>query len=302
MNNWLLNKLACSSTIYTPDFDSFYMAIITLTTDFGVKDPYAAIIKGSIYAQLSDVTIIDISHSISPFNIHEGAYILKNAYRHFPKGSIHIIGIDDEQTPEQKHILGLLNGHYFIGADNGIFSLLAENDTFEKLVTLTLAEGANRILSTIEVFVNAACHIARGGTPEIIGRNLLQVKEVKGLSPNVNLREDMITGHVIYIDNYGNVVTNITKNWFELIRKGRNYEISARNYKFNKIHNSYSESINFNTPKDNRDEDGKKLALFNSAGFLELSIYKSNLQTVGGASTLLGLYYRDTVFINFSEN
>lgn len=278
------------------------MAIITLTTDFGVKDPYAAIIKGSVYAQLPDVIITDISHTVSPFNIHEGAYILRNAYKHFPTGTIHIIGIDDEQTPEQKHILGLLNGHYFIGADNGIFSLLAENDTFEKLVTLTLSEGANRTLSSTEVFVNAACHIARGGRPEIIGRSLAKVKEVKPLSPNVNLRHELITGHVIYIDNYGNVVTNITRNWFELIRKGRTFEIAARNYKFDKIYNSYSEGINFSVAREKRNEDGKRLALFNSEGYLELSIYKSNLQTVGGASTLLGLYYRDTVFINFFDS
>ncbi|GLB49205.1 SAM hydrolase/SAM-dependent halogenase family protein [Neptunitalea lumnitzerae] len=272
------------------------MAIITLTSDFGLKDPYVAVLKGGIYSELENATIVDISHLVSPFNIHEGAYILKTSYKKFPKGSIHIIGIDDEQTPEQKHIVAAYDGHYFIGADNGILSLIAPAENFEQVIAISLPD---KDLCATDVFVKAACHIARGGRLELLGRQVGGVKEVKDLTPILNAKEDLITGNVIYIDNYGNVITNITKNWFDLIRKGRNFEISVRNYKFSKIYNRYSESINFTIPKETRDEDGKRLALFNELGYLELAIYKSNLQTVGGASSLLGLRYRDTVFINF---
>lgn len=275
------------------------MAIITLTTDFGDKDPSVAILKGGLLSKLGELIIVDISHQISPFDIHQAAYILNAAYTKFPKGTIHLIGVDAEQTPEQKHLAALLNGHYFISADNGIFSLLASRKDFEKMVSISLSENSEGTISTTEIFVQTAGHIANGGTLEVLGKPIHAIKEVKGLAPYLNTSGTTITGHVIYIDNYGNVVTNISKHWFELIRRGRPYEILARNYKFKTVYNTYHESLNFEKSREERNDDGKKVALFNHSGFLELAIYRSNLKTVGGASTLLGLNYRDTIIINF---
>ncbi|SFU45994.1 hypothetical protein SAMN05216480_10484 [Pustulibacterium marinum] len=275
------------------------MAIITLTTDFGLKDPYVAAMKGAIYSQYAAATIVDITHLVSPFNIYEAAHILKNAYQHFPNGSIHIIGVDCEETPDNPLVACKFNNHYFIGADNGIFSLLAEHHAFEKMVHINLPEGMSTKHSSSHTFVRVATHLAIGGTLEVIGKPIQQIREVRSLSPIVNAQGNVITGNVIYIDNYGNVVTNIKKNWFEMIRKGREFEVVARNYNFKKIYSKYCESVNFETAKENRNDDGKKLAMFNAAGNLEIAIYRSNLQTVGGASSLLGLHYRDTVFINF---
>uniref|UniRef100_UPI0030D78422 SAM hydrolase/SAM-dependent halogenase family protein n=1 Tax=uncultured Planktosalinus sp. TaxID=1810935 RepID=UPI0030D78422 len=102
------------------------MPIITLTTDFGEKDHFAGAVKGAIYSELETIKIVDISHSVSPFHITEAAYIIQNAYRSFPKGTIHIVGIDSELTPENKHIAVLLDDHYFICADNGIVSLITQ--------------------------------------------------------------------------------------------------------------------------------------------------------------------------------
>ena len=90
------------------------MAIITLTTDFGLKDHFVAVLKGSIYSELPDAKIVDISHDIMPFNIQECAYILSNSYKSFPKGTIHIVGVDSEETPDNKHVVALVNGHYFM--------------------------------------------------------------------------------------------------------------------------------------------------------------------------------------------
>src|ERR1043166_9627398 len=111
------------------------MPIITLTTDLGSKDHYVGAIKGSIYSLLADVTIVDISHQIPTYNIQDAAYIIRNAYHTFPKGTIHIIGIRSEQTDLASHVIVLADGHYFIGADNGIFSLLLEKG-FEKAIEL----------------------------------------------------------------------------------------------------------------------------------------------------------------------
>ncbi len=276
------------------------MAIITLTTDFGEKDHSTGAVKGNIYRELEDVTIVDISHSVSPFNIQEGAYILKNAYKSFPEGSIHIIGIDAELTPEHKHIAMLLDGHYFISADNGIISLMTSEIRPEKIVEITINDASESSFPVLDVFVKAACHIARGGNLDVIGKAISTYKEIKELVPFVNTENNKITGHVIYIDNYGNVVTNITRKLFNSVGKGRSFELSARNYTFNTIYNRYSGVINFDIEKQKRTDDGKKLAVFNSGGYIELAIYKSNLDTVGGASTLLGLYYRDTVTIQFN--
>ncbi|MGA8853891.1 MAG: SAM-dependent chlorinase/fluorinase [Christiangramia sp.] len=276
------------------------MAVITLTTDFGEKDYFAGAVKGAIYSELSDVRIVDISHSVSPFHISEAAYIIKNAYKSFPKGSIHIIGIDSELTPENKHLAVKLDEHYFICANNGILSLLAAEIRPEKIVEINIHDKIQTNFPVLDVFVKVACHISRGGTLEVIGKNVSEIRHLKQFEPLINSEKDQILGHVIYIDNYGNVITNISRKLFDSVGKGREFKISARRVNFTEIHNTYSHAINFNVEKEKRkEEDGKKLAVFNSAGYIELAIYKSNPSTVGSAASLFGLAYLDTVTINF---
>ncbi len=96
------------------------LPIITLTTDFGKKDPSAGTLKAAIYSHFPQVEIVDISHSVNPFHILEAAYIIKNAYKTFPSGTIHILGIDSECTTLNKHLIVQIDGHFFICADNGI--------------------------------------------------------------------------------------------------------------------------------------------------------------------------------------
>ena len=278
------------------------MAIITLTTDFGEKDHFAGAVKGAIYSELEDVKIVDISHGVSPFHIMEAAYIIQNAYSSFPAGTIHIIGIDSELNPENKHIAVLLDGHYFICANNGIISMLANEINPQKIVEINIHDRIITNFPVLDVFVKVACHIARGGTLEVIGKQIDAIKELRNIRPTINQEANQIMGSVIYIDNYGNVITNITKSKFEEIAKGRSFKITARTANFATIHSHYSDAINFDTPAKKRDEDGKKIALWNSSNYLELSIYKSNPATVGSAKSLFGLQYRDTVTINFDAS
>ncbi|RZP03440.1 MAG: hypothetical protein EVA43_03885 [Flavobacteriales bacterium] len=274
-------------------------AIITLTTDFGEKDHFAGAVKGALYSELETIRIVDISHCISPFHISEAAYIIQNAYKSFPSGSIHIIGIDSELNPENKHIAVYLDNHYFICANNGIISMLTSEIKPEKIVEINIHDNIESNFPVLDVFVKVACHIARGGTLEVIGKPISKIKQLTGIKPVVNPENSQIIGNVIYIDNYGNVISNINKALFEKIGKGREFTIQARSIKFSKVYNRYSDFINFDNPKNKRVEDGKKLALWNSSNYLELSIYKSNPKTVGSASSLFGLNYRDTVSINF---
>jgi hypothetical protein len=276
------------------------MAIITLTTDFGEKDPFAGAVKGAIYNEMPDMRIVDITHSISPFHIPEAAYIIKNAYKSFPVGTIHIIGVDAELTPENKHLAIKLDGHFFICADNGIMSLLTSEINPEKIVEINIHDAIKTNFPVLDVFVSVACHIARGGTLEVVGKVNEAIKELHYLKAQANNDLTQITGHVIYIDNYGNVVTNINKNIFETIGKGRNFTINARSLKISKIYTSYSQAIDFTINKEQRfDDEGKKLAIFNTSDFIELAMYRSNPQTSGGASSLFGLTYLDTVTVTF---
>tara|TARA_R110002110_G_scaffold322722_5_gene535121 strand:- start:115 stop:945 length:831 start_codon:yes stop_codon:yes gene_type:complete len=275
------------------------MPIITLTTDFGEKDHFAGAVKGAIYSELDNVRIVDISHSISPFHLTEAAYIIQNAYRSFPSGTIHIIGIDSELNPENKHIAVLLDGHYFICANNGIISMLTNEINPDKIVEINIHDRMASNFPVLDIFVKVACHIARGGTLEVIGKTIPEIKQLTGIRPVVNKQSKQIIGNVIYIDNYGNVICNITKALFDDVGKGRDYKITARTASFTKVHTHYSDAINFEAPKEKREEDGKKLALWNSSKYLELSIYKSNPSTIGSASTLFGLEFRDTITVNF---
>ncbi|NJY64165.1 SAM-dependent chlorinase/fluorinase [Salinimicrobium sp. CDJ15-81-2] len=274
------------------------MAIITLTTDFGEKDHFAGAVKGAIYTELPSAKIVDISHSIAPFHITEASYIIKNAYKSFPEGSIHIIGVDSELTPENKHIALKLDGHYFICANNGILSLIASEYVPEKIVEINIHDKVQSNFPVLDVFVKVAGHLARGGTLEVIGKIIPEVKQLKEMEPLINSDQNQIKGNVIFIDNYGNVITNISKKLFDKIGKGRKFTMQARTATFSEIYSTYSEAINFDSEVISR-EDGKKLAIFNSGGYIELAIYKSNPSTVGSAASLFGLEYRDTVTVNF---
>lgn len=274
------------------------MSIITLTTDFGIKDHFVGAIKGTIYSELPNARIVDISHNVAPFNLYETAYILKNSYSSFPKGSIHIVGVDSELTPENKHIAIKIDGHYFICADNGLMSLLLNDYNYEKLVEINIHDRVESSFPVLDVFVKVACHIARGGTLEVIGKPITETKQIVGLQPTVSADKTTIKGNIIYIDNYGNSISNITKKFFQEIGKGRDFQILGDHYNF-KLYNNYSDIVNFDLDKEDRHVEGEKLAIFNSANFLEIALYRSNLQTNSGASTLLGLEFGKPITIKF---
>lgn len=170
-----------------------------------------------------------------------------------------------------------------------------------KIVEINIHDKVETSFPVLDVFVKVACHIARGGTLEVIGKIIDHIKPIKNLIPFVNDDKTQIIGNVIYIDNYGNVVTNIKKSFFESIQKTRDFEISARSYKFKTIFKKYSDIVNFDISEDRRNDEGRKMVVFNASNYLEIAVYKSNSNTVGSASTLLGLKLMDTVTVSFSK-
>ena len=268
------------------------MSIISITSDYGLKDFTVGYLKGMLYSELKNPTIIDITHEISPYNILEASYVIKNCYKSFPRGSVHIIDVDASKTPEQELIIALFDEHYFVTANNGILSLFSENLKPSKVIEINF-DG-----NKLEVFSKVASHISRGGNINLVGNELTRIKHLKDLKIRIK-SEKQILGNVIYIDNFGNIITNITRNFFEEFSKGRSFSINARNIIFNKIYSNYSDAINFNKEKKYREEEGKKIAIFNSSGYLELGVYKSNPNTVGSAQSLFGLNYGDIISILF---
>ena len=275
------------------------MSIITLITDFGNKDHFVAKIKGEIYSNYDNAKIVDISNNVSPFNIMEAAYILENAYKSFPDKTVHIIDVDSEKTLEKKHIVMYLDNHFFISSDNGILSILCQNINPEKIYEIIIHDELDKIDSSTKIFSKVACHLAKGGKPELIGKEINEIKPVKNLKPFINEDSSQIISSVIYIDNFGNVITNLKKNVFDEIRKGRSFEISVRNYKFKKIYNKYTDIVNYEITINQRNDEGKGLVVFNSSDLLQISIYRSNPQNVGTASSLMGLKIYDSVTISF---
>lgn len=274
------------------------MTTFTLTTDFGERDYFVGAVKGRIYSQFPQARIVDISHSVSPFNQAEAAYIIYNAYKHFREGTIHLIGVDTEAFTDKPHLLMQFDGHFFICADNGILSLLTAEKPPDKIFAIQHSASLKSKFPTLEVFVETAVALANGKPPENLGAETTQLHLMKQYAPVVRLEQRQIVGAVIYIDNYGNVVSNITQNLFNEVGQGRLFEIVARGVKFSRLFEKYSGSEDFNEVKL---VSGDKFALFNSAGFLQLSIYKSNPQTHGGASSLFGLKYSDSLIVTFTD-
>lgn len=276
------------------------MKIITLTTDFGEKDYSVGAVKGAIYSHIPEARIVDISHKISPFDVMEASYILKNAYIHFPKGSIHIIGVDAELTPERKHLVMLLNGHFFVGTDNGIFHLLSENENDMQVFEIQDVSSES-IFPVLEIFPQIIQKISHNIPLEEIGIKVDNYLKIKSLKAEVSANNNFIYGNIIYIDHYGNAVSNITHSLFENVRKGRKFEVIFKSYSFKKLSKRYTDVVNFKVPVRDRLPDGNPLILFNSVDFLQVSIFKSDLKNMGGASTLLGIEPSDSVTVQFFD-
>ena len=283
------------------------MSIITLTTDFGLKDHFVGSLKGKLLCEYPEVQIIDISHDIDLFNIAETSYIIDASYANFPKGTVHLIGVDMEMNSENKHIVMQWNDHFFIAADNGILSILTQKIVPQKIVEINIHHLLHGGSTNLDVFVKVACHVAKGGALSVIGKEINIIKIVNELVPLVSSDFSSIKGYVIYIDHFGNCITNISKKMFVEIGQNRSFEIkfASTNFKsrensIKKIHNQYSD-FKVIDGFMLKNYEGIKLALFNEAEFLEIAIYRSNPGSVGSASSLLGLKYRDVVNVEFSN-
>lgn len=256
------------------------MGIVTLVSDWGTSDYYAAAVKGMIYKFYPEARIVDISHQITPFDSAEAAYVVKNAYPSFPEGTVHVIGINTEESLKESHIVAYYDKQYFIGTDDGIFSLIFDGEPdsiFELDIPL---ESSTHTFSSRDRFAKAAAHLATGGKPEELGPVKSELIKKMLFHPPIN--EDSLKGMVIHIDNYHNLITNINKGEFKKFTSGSKFEISFRSqkYKVSEIHDSYGDV-----------RPGEIVALFTSNDLLEIAINR------GKAASLLGIHKKDPILI-----
>ena len=124
------------------------MGVITLISDWGSNDYYTAAVKGMIYKYYPEAQIVDITHEISPFDVDEAAYVIRNAYKSFPDNTVHIIGINTEESLNHPHSVVYYNKQYFIGSDNGVFSLIFDNEPEEQIV-LNILQALPDVMSSL---------------------------------------------------------------------------------------------------------------------------------------------------------
>lgn len=254
------------------------MGIITLTSDWGYTDFYQASVKGMIYKYLPTVNIVDISHSIEAFDIVEAAFIIRNTYPSFPEGTVHIIGVSTEESIKHSHTVVYFEKQFFIGTDNGIFSMIFDKEP-EQIVELdVLLDSSVNTFSSRDRFVKVACHLAEGKPMEELGDPKSELVSMMLFEPSAD--KTGIKGIVTYIDNFENLFTNISFDLFSKFISGKKFEILFNSYKVELISDSYSDV-----------RPGEIVALFVSNGMLEIAINKGN------AASLLGMRKRSTIII-----
>jgi S-adenosylmethionine hydrolase len=257
------------------------MPIITLTTDLGDKDIYQATLKGSILKLLPSVNIVDITHSVTAFDIQQAAFILKNSFSYFPDDTVHLIGIDTVFNDDTRYLAVKYRNHYFVGADNGIFSLIFTGEP-DEVVEINIMQDLKFLhFPLADIFVKAACHLANGGKLSHIGLPVSHIEKKMNLQPVIE--KNVIKGMVIYIDTFQNVITNITKEFFNMVQQGRRFTLYFKR----------NETIKHLSWHYNEVPEGEKLCLFGISDHLEIAINKGN------ASGLLGLNLGDSVIIEF---
>jgi len=250
-------------------------------SDFGDNDHYVAAVKARILGINPDLKIVDVSHSITPFDIIHGSYVLRSVFREFPPGTVHLASVNTLDHESDNYIIINIEGHNFIGPDNGLFSLISEENP-EKIIKLSNPDIESSVFPSRDIMGRATAMLAGGTAMEDLGVVSLDFKRLLGRQLKATKKQ--ISGNVIRIDHFGNAITNIDQEIFNILQKERGFEVKFSRETIRVIHAGYA-SV----------DPGECFVVFNSNGFLEIGINK------GSASELMGLGFDSPVMINFDE-
>jgi len=262
------------------------MSIITLITDWGTDGSYVGAMKGAILSMNQNLSVVDIAHNIKPYDKIHTAYVLRNCYALYPKGTIHLVGVGGNLDNMKSEFIAFENeGHYFIGKNDGMWGLVFDELPKNIFAYSDLENNANHGFPELSIFPKIIDTIIKTQSVESIG-NLVKKLFVRHRQlPTVN--QNVIIGEVVYFDIYGNAVTNISKDDFERVHNARNCKIhiaSLRNIIY-KINDSYDQT-----------ERGEILAIWGYSGFLEVAIAN------GSAKDLLNLSVSNSARITFIDS
>jgi len=273
------------------------MQIVTLTTDLGLRDHYIASLKGQLLSKFSDIHLVDISHDVVPFSISEASYYINNVITDFPEGTIHFIGVDsipeisiDSHATNSYPIVMKLNGQYFVGSDNGIFSLLNNYKSAESIIRLDFSSTNVFRHPFKNIYVPAILAILKGESLSRLGEEIAVSDLNVALVTQALIGENLLKGSVIHVDNYENIIININEQLFRKIGQGNPFTIylKEKQYFINVISANYNEV-----------PTGEKIAFFNENDWLEIALNKATKYTGGGASSLMGIKLTDVITIEF---
>lgn len=233
------------------------MPLVTLITDLGNRDHYLSVVKANIYNRIPNARIIDISNEVSKFNVFEASYLLKNSFEHFPEGTFHLIGVNSSQAKKNRYLIFYFKKQFILTPDNGVFKLFTDEEPGAVVEIYHNGSNSPRFLN--EVLVETVQKIAENTPTEEIGDSTADYIRLLSYQPTIG--PAVITGRCIYIDSFGNVITNITEKLFHDVGKGRGLSIMLPGETINEISENYTDV-----------RTGDVLALFNAGGNLEIAI------------------------------
>ncbi|MBX0290577.1 SAM-dependent chlorinase/fluorinase [Hymenobacter sp. HSC-4F20] len=254
------------------------MGLITFLSDFGYRDHYVAAVKARILQLAPQVPVVDITHGIEPFNIAHALHVLSSVYHDFPVGTVHLIGVNDLGSSRAAWYAARFRGHYFVAADNGLLPLLCDGKP-EELVTLGAGQAPTPS-PTRDLLAPAAVRLAQGEALTALGSPVTEVYQL--LNRQLRLQDNRITGHVVHVDHYGNLVTDITRTAVEVIGRSRPCTIHFAR-----------ETVREIVPHFQATSPGEAVCIFNSNDQLCIGVNQGN------ASELLGLHFDSQVDVRF---
>ncbi len=255
------------------------MAIITLTTDYGPGGYYLPRLKGALLSACPGAQLTDLAHHINNYDIVQAAFLFRNAWHRFPKGTIHLIGVNDIASAAPRFLAVAHRGHYFIAPDNGLFNLIFADD--QPVQYREVLYEHSELMGIEQIYARAAGHLHAGRPVIEIGPAAEGIVQRITLQPVIS--PALIRGSIIYIDHYENAITNIHQLLFEQVGAGLPFELYFKRHDpIRRLSHHYHEV-----------EVGEPLCLFNSAGLLEIAV------NMGKAGSLLGLKAEDTVQVEF---
>ncbi|MDP8260500.1 MAG: SAM-dependent chlorinase/fluorinase [Candidatus Gygaella obscura] len=235
--------------------------IVSLLSDFGLEDNFVGSIKATMLNVNPNIQIVDITHNVKPHDIFSAAFLLEGTYKYFPKNTLHVVVVDPGVGAERKIIVVKIKDYMFLAPDNGVLALALKNKTVQKIIEVTnkkffLSEVSNTFHGR-DIFAPVAAHITNGVPLNKLGEEIHFLREIS--LPDVSLNNDSLSGFVIHIDRFGNLITNIKEDILKDLSK--NTKIKIKDYTIKGLCFTYSD-VEKNSP----------LCLINSFGYLEISV------------------------------